>query len=146
MKKTFWILYIVFFVALTVLSFLTFNAIDVSEDVMQVVLNYDFYDSILTLLIPICFLILLVLSNVAFMKNDISYFFLMTLFLYIVFMLVNYVYISGVYLHYKKICGISTGEISFAGIRGLLLCMIAIFICVINYFILVIRKKRRSMK
>jgi len=64
----------------------------------------------------------------------------------VVFTLVNHVYISGVYFHYKKICGISTGEISITGIRGLILCMIAIFICVINYFTLVVIKKRRSIK
>ena len=145
-KKTFWILFILFFIALAVLSIMIFNVIDVSEDITQVVVNYDFYDTLLTSLTPIFFLILLVLSNVAFMKDDISYYFWMTLFLYVVFTLVNYVYISGVYFHYKKICGVSTGEISIEGIRGLILCMIAIFICVINYFTLVIMKKKRSMK
>ena len=145
-KKTFWILFIIFLVTLAVLSIMTFNVIDVSEDVTQVVVNYDFYDAILTSLTPIFFLILLVLSNIAFMKDDISYYFWMTLFLYVVFTLVNYVYISGVYFHYKKICGVSTGEISIACVRGLILCMIAIFICVINYFTLVIMKKKRNMK
>ena len=145
-KKTFWILFILFFIALAVLSIMIFNVIDVSEDITQVVVNYDFYDTLLTSLTPIFFLILLVLSNVAFMKDDISYYFWMTLFLYVVFTLVNYVYISGVYFHYKKLCGVSTGEISIEGIRGLILCMIAIFICVINYFTLVIIKKKRSMK
>ena len=146
MKKTFWILFIIFFITLAVLSIMTFNVIDVSEDITQVVVNYDFYDAILTSLTPIFFLILLILSNIAFMKNDISYYFWMTLFLYVAFTLVNYVYISGVYFHYKKICGVSTGEISIEGIRGLILCMITVFICVINYFTLVIIKKRRSMK
>ena len=145
-KKTFWILFIIFFVTLAVLSFLTFNVIDVNEDVTQVVVRYDCYDAILTTLTPIFFLILLILSNIAFMKNDISYYFWMTLFLYVAFTLVNYVYISGVYFHYKKICGVSTGEISIEGIRGLILCMITVFICVINYFTLVIIKKKRSMK
>ena len=145
-KKTFWILFIIFFVTLAVLSFLTFNVIDVNEDVTQVVVRYDCYDAILTTLTPIFFLILLILSNIAFIKNDISYYFWMTLFLYVVFTLVDYVYISGVYLHYQKICGISTGEITIEGIRGLILCMIAVFICVINYFALVIIKKKRSMK
>ena len=125
---------------------MTFNVIDVSEDITQVVVNYDFYDAILTSLTPIFFLILLIISNIAFMKNDISYYFWMTLFLYVVFTLVNYVYISGVYFHYKKICGVSTGEISIEGIRGLILCMITVFICVINYFTLVIIKKKRNMK
>lgn len=146
MKQVFWILFIIFFITLTVLSFITFNVIDVSEDVTQVVISYDYYDAILTSLIPIFFLFLLILSNIAFMKNDISYYFWMTLFLYVVFTLVNYVYLSGVYFHYKKLCGISTGEISIEGIRGLILCMIAVFICGINYFTLVIIKKRRSMK
>ena len=145
-KKTFWILFILFFITLAVLSIMTFNIIDVSEDITQVVVNYDFYDAILTSLTPIFFLILLILSNIVFMKNDISYYFWMTLFLYVVFTLVNYVYISGVYFHYKKICGVSTGEISIEGIRGLILSMIAVFICVINYFTLVIIKKKRSMK
>ena len=146
MKRVFWILFIIFFITLVVLSIMTFNVIDVSEDITQVVVNYDFYDAILTSLTPIFFLILLILSNIAFMKNDISYYFWMTLFLYVVFTLVNYVYISRVYLHYKEICGVSTGEISIEGIRGLILSMIAVFICVINYFTLVIIKKKRSMK
>lgn len=145
-KKTFWILFVIFFVTLAVLSILTFDAIDVSVDVTQVVVSYDYYDAILTTLTPIFFLILLVLSNAAFMKNDISYFFWMTLFLYVVFTLVNYVYLSGVYFHYKKICGISAGDISSEGIRGLIVCMMAIFICVINYFTLVIIKKKRGIK
>ncbi|MFC2093928.1 hypothetical protein ACFLSV_08520, partial [Bacteroidota bacterium] len=127
-------------------SFLAFYAIDVSVDVTQVVVSYDYYDVFLTSLTPIFFLILLVLSNIAFMKNDISYFFWMTLFLYVVFTLVNSVYLSGVYFHYKKICGISAGDISSEGIQGLIVCMMAIFICVINYFTLVIMKKKRSMK
>ena len=146
MKRVFWILFIIFFITLVVLSIMTFNVIDVSEDITQVVVNYDFYDAILTSLTPLFFLILLILSNIAFMKNDISYYFWMTLFLYVVFTLVNYVYISSVYLHYKEICGVSTGEISIEGIRGLILSMIAVFICVINYFTLVIIKKKRSMK
>jgi hypothetical protein len=145
-KKTFWILYILFFLILAVLSYKTFSVISLEEDVSIVIDRYTFYDAILTPAAPVFFLILLIISNLAFIRNNINYCIWMTLALYIVFTLINYVYISSLFFHYKKICGVWAGEISVASLQGFILCVIAIFICVINYVIITIMKKKRSMK
>ena len=135
-----------FFLTLALLSYKTNSVISLEEDVSFVVERYTFYDAILTPAAPVFFLVLLIISNFAFVKNNISYYLWMTLALYVVFTLINYVYISGLYFNYKKICGVWAGELSFANLQGFILCVIAIFICVINYVILAIMKKKRSMK
>jgi len=143
-KATYWILFVLFLLILVIFSYLSLNAISFEEDARLVSERFTFYNTILTFTTPLFFLILLFISNIAYYKNDISYYFWMSLLLYIVFILINYIYICGEYFHYKKVCGFGAGEFSVDCLQGLVLCVFAIFLCLINYFSLVILKRKFS--
>ena len=143
-KTTYWILCLLFLLTLVIFSYLSLSVISFEEDVRLVSERFKFYNTILTFATPLFFLILLFLSNIAFYKNDISYYFWTSLLLYIFFTLINYVYISGEFFHYQKVCGFGAGMFSADYIQGLVLCVFAIFLCVINYFFIVVLKKKFS--
>ena len=143
-KTTYWILCTLFLITLAIFSYLSLSVISLDEDVRLVSERFKFYNTILTFATPLFFLILLFISNIAFYKNDISYYFWTSLLLYIIFTLINYIYICGEFFSYQKMCGFGAGEFSSDCLQGLVLCVFAIFLCVINYFSLVVLKKKFS--
>jgi hypothetical protein len=133
----------VLLVLLSVLSFHILRTLNSDDSPDTILYEYHTYDSILVMANPIGFVILLVLSNVSYVRQSRGFFFLVTFLIFAIFTMMDYAYISDTFFHFRKRNGMWKGEFSIAFLMGVILCVIAGAVALVNYLVLATIKKHK---
>lgn len=131
------------------LTYLCFSVLNRSDlRVADRVSDFVRYDKILISVIQISFIALLVFANWAYFHRLrlTKWTFLIALGFFSFFILLDYVFISETFFHFKKQNDLWKGEFSITGLAGLLICFVAALFVVANYWINGLLIKRTEMK
>ena len=141
LDKIFFVSAIILTVILSYLSYHTVDALKSADSLDITLYDYHTYDSFLVLANPVSFVLLLILSNIGYLKHQRGSFFLITFCIFAVFATIDYAYISDEFFRFRKRSGLWKGEFSLSFLMGLFLCVIAGALTLINYLILATYKK-----
>jgi hypothetical protein len=131
------------------LAYLCFSLLNRSDlRVADRVSDFLRYDNILISVIQISFIALLVLANWAyFLQLRLTkWAFLIALGFFSLFILLDSIFISETFFHFKKQNNLWKGEFSITGLSGLLMCFVAALFVVANYWLNELLMKRAEMK
>jgi hypothetical protein len=131
------------------LAYLCFSVLNRSDlRVADRVSDFLRYDNILISVIQISFIALLVLANWAYFRRLrlTKWVFLIALGFFNFFILLDYIFISETFFHFKKQNDLWKGEFSITGLAGLLMCFVAALFVVANYWLNGLLMKRAEMK
>lgn len=131
------------------LAYLCFSVLNRSDlRVADKVSDFVRYDNILISVIQISFIALLVLANWAYFHRLqlTKWVFLIAFGFFSFFILLDYIFISETFFHFKKQNDLWKGEFSITGLAGLLMCFVAALFVVTNYWLNGLLMKRTEMK
>lgn len=134
--KLFLTLHTIFFVVLAFLSYMAYDSYNSPLAHTDVPERFAMYSRMLTAATIFSFVILLILSNITFLRSGSGIYFLMTLLLFTVFTLLDYSYITENFSVFKRQNGLWEGGFSVAGIYGVIYCGGALLLTSANYLIL----------
>ena len=144
------IFFAIAFIGIIVLSSFTFlavNSLKSLENAHTNSLNFQKYYGLLTKGYLILFAILLLVSNIMYIRNKVWATFIWTGIIFLAFTIIDWFWLSEMIFHYKKKNKLWEGESNLGYIVGFLFAFLSFCIIVFNYLtlkIFVINRKNKS--
>ncbi|MBL7960327.1 hypothetical protein JNL27_08805 [bacterium] len=134
---------IVFSLMLSGVLYRIFSILETFESIETAQFVYHESASILTYAVPACFIVLMLFSNVVFIKSGQGRYFIFSYLFFAAFTILDYVLAGETYFDFTKRTGLWSGGFSIMGLAGLFLCFVAFILTLANYLILSTLRKTK---
>ncbi|MBE9466932.1 MAG: hypothetical protein IMY72_01270 [Bacteroidetes bacterium] len=142
-KKLYFLILVIGIVALSIISWytLTININQTTPTIVNIFLHYNKLFIYCNLLL---FIILLIISNLIYLKTLSKYFFTLSVIFFIAFTITNNFYFSNYILHHFSGYGLNEENFNLLKLIGAFSCLATIIITAINYTTIRNLKRRKK--